>query len=286
MDKNLIIDILTKAKFSAKLIHYIQNHFEQNVNMILPSPYDEDHLENPLLHLNATERMTKSIAQLIHLKGIYLAKNIPISHLYKSIYDLSYRIERYYKRHGVYGLSDSDIRWLTPLYQAEIFDIGVLRFQISHFSYEEIERSGHEYMLLPETWKDIFLENTPIITIHILKNANLKPEKVTASFEQAVRFFDYYFPEHDYDIFVCRTWLLYEPIQELLGEASNIVDFARRFEIIAKNKNTKQALARIYGTSDLNDISQMEKTSSLQKTAYKNLNKVGEAAGIIYKASI
>lgn len=286
MDKDVIIDILKNAGFSHNLIHYLQNHFEEKVNMMVPCPYDEDFSENPLLHLNATERMTQSIAQLIHLKEVYLAKRIPIAHLYKSIYDLSYRIERYYKGHGAYGLSDRDIRWLTPVYRAEIFDIGVLRFQVSHFSYEEIERSGHEYMFLSDTWKDRFPEKTPIITIHILKDANLKPEKVTASFKQAVRFFAQYFPEHDYDIFVCRTWLLYEPIQELLGEASNIAAFARRFEMIAKNKNTKQALARIYGTSDLNEISQMEKTSRLQKAAFKNLDKVGEAAGIIYKGSI
>lgn len=286
MVKGIIMTILQEAKFSKEFIQYIEQHFPSDYQRMESSPFIENYLENPLLHLDAEERMIETIAQLIHLKNTYEEKHIPLSHLYKSIYDLSYRIERYFKQHGIYGLSERDIRWLTPMFRAEIFDIGPLRYQISYFSYEEIERSGHEYMLLPDKWKEAIPEGTPIITIHIMKNANITPEKVTASFKQAVQFFEEYFLEHDYDVFVCRTWLLYEPLQDLLSETSNITSFAKRFTIIAKNNNHKQALERIYGTSNLEKIKQMEKTSSLQKKVYKNLDKVGEAAGIIYKSEI
>src|SRR5699024_3087074 len=141
-------------------------------------------------------RTFESLAQLIHLKRKYMERGIPLSHLYESIYDVSYRIERYYKAHGLYGLSDRDIRWLTPVYQARIFDLGSLRFEVSHFSYKEIERSGHEYMPLSRRWKDRFPEGVPIINIHILKDTDFRPEKVNESLEQAVFFFDKYFPEH------------------------------------------------------------------------------------------
>ena len=286
MHKDMIINILQKAKFTKSFIQYIEDHFPRNYQMMDTTPYVKDYLENPLLPLHAHERMIETIAQLIALQKMYDEKNIPQSHLYNSIYDLSYRIERYFSQHGIYGLSKRDIRWLTPIFRLEIFDIESLRFQISHFSYEEIERSGHEYMGVPHKWKEAIPEGSPIITIHIMKNAKITPEKVTASFKQAVEFFEQYFPEHHYDLFVCRTWLLYEPIQELLGENSNITAFAKRFTIIARNNNSKQALERIYGTSNIEDIKKMEKTSSLQKKVYNNLDIVGEAAGIIYKSSI
>lgn len=286
MDKEIIINILKQAKFSNEFIKYVHNTFPKDYKMMDNEPYEMGYLENPMLDLNAEERMLESLAQLLHLKRTYMDKGIPLLHLYESIFDLSYRVERYYKNHGMYGLSDRDIRWLTSLYRAKIFDVGSLRFEISNFSYEEIERSGHQYMPLSNRWKDRLPEGTPIITIHILKDTDFRPEKVNESFEQAIEFFEKYFPEHNYKAFVCRTWLLYEPTQDLLGEDSNIVSFSRRFEIIAENENKKQALERIYGTSDLDEIEQMDKNSSLQKIAYRNLEKIGESAGIIYKETI
>jgi hypothetical protein len=77
--------------------------------------------------------------------------------------------------------------------------------------------------------------------------------------------------------------MLYPPTQDILPPDSNITSFANRFEIIATNHNTKQALDRIYETSDMEEIEQMEKHSSLAEVAYKNLDKLGVAAGVIYK---
>ena len=72
-------------------------------------------------------------------------------------------------------------------------------------------------------------------------------------------------------------------MENLLGTQSNIVSFAKRFQIIALNQNKKQALDRIYGTSDLAKIRQLPKKSRLAEKAYKNLDRLGVAAGIIPK---
>ena len=77
--------------------------------------------------------------------------------------------------------------------------------------------------------------------------------------------------------------MLYPPTQDLLPTHSNITSFANRFEIIAFNQNDKQALDRIYETSNLVDIAKMEKSSSLAEVAYKNLHKLGVATGVILK---
>ena len=283
MNKKIIIDILKRSKFSSEFIRYVDNNFPENYKMMFNKPYHMDYLENPIMDLEPQERLMESLAQLISLKEYYVDKGIPLVHLYKSVYDLSYRVERYYKNYGVYGLSDWDVRWLSSLYRGNIFDLASLRFEISSFSNKEIERSDYQYMFLDQKWKDRFPEGTPIITIHIQKDTDFRPGKIDESFSMAREFFKSYFPEHDYEVFVCRTWLLYGPTRDILGKDSNIASFSKLFKIIAENQNTKQALERIYGTDDLEAIEQMYKNSSLAKVAYKNLDKLGVAAGIIYK---
>lgn len=283
MDKNSLINILKQSKFSSEFIRYTNDHLPSDVKKKFQNPFEEDYLDNPIMKLDAKQRLNEALTQLICLKKYYISKEISLTFFHNSIYDLSYRLERYYKNHGIYGLSEHDVRWLTPLYRAKIFDIGSLRFELSGFSNQEIERSDYQYMPLSQKWKSRFPEGTPIITIHILKDTDFRPEKLDESFRNAVAFFGNHFPDHDYDVFVCRTWLLYGPTRYLLGENSNIVSFSERFEIIAENTNTKQALERIYGTSDIDVIESMDKHSSLAKTAYKHLNKLGVAAGIVYK---
>ncbi len=279
----MIVNILKQAPFSEEVVQHVEQHFPVNYVKKFDKPFQLDYSKNPLNSLEAEERFWEALAQLIDLQEFYVAKKIPLEHFYNSIYDLHFRVDRYYKQHGVYGLSERDIRWLTTLYRGEIFDLGSLRFQIAGFSYAEIERESYQSMPLDDKWKARFPEGTPIIMIHILDNTDFRPEKVDESFDLARDFFAKYFPEHDFEIFLCRTWLLYEPTRDLLSTDSNIASFSQRFNLIAENQNTKQALDRIYGTSDLEKIQQMEKTSSLAKSAYQNLDKLGVAAGIIYK---
>ena len=283
MEKTNIIKILNEASFSKAFIQYVEDHYPSNNKQVFSKPYEMDYLENPLMDLDPKSRLIESLGQLIPLQDYYREKQIPLTILYKSIYDLNYRVERYHKSYGCYGLGERDIQWLSPLYKGEIYDLGSLRFQISWFSNKEIERTDYQYMPLANKWKERFPEGTPVITLHILADTDFRPEKIDASFQMAREFFATYFPEHNYEIFICRTWLLYGPTRDILGKGSNIASFSKRFEIIADNQNTKQALDRIYGTSDLEVIRQMDKRSSLAKVAYQNLDKLGVAAGIIYK---
>lgn len=280
--KNSIIDTLKQADFSSDFITYVEQHFPTAYQKQFEQPYHMHYLENPILDLAPAEAVYESLAQLLELKEFYGEKGIDPLHFYASIYDLSFRLERYKQEHREYGLSERDIRWLSPLYKGEIFDLGSLRYQITHFSNQEIERQTYQYMPLPDKWKERFPEGTPIIMIHILQDTDFRPEKIDESFEIARDFFQKHFQEHDYEIFLCRTWLIYGPMREILSPTSNIASFSKRFKIIAENRNTKQALDRIYSTSDLAKIAKMDKKSSLEQSAYQHLDKLGVAAGIIY----
>ena len=279
--KRKIVEIITKAEFNKDFVEYIKREFPENFTPFIEQPYQYNFPENPLVDLSVKDRLLTLLYELIPLKKLYDKKNIPCSVFYDSIQDLDFRINRYFGLHKEYGLSKRDALWLRFIYKFEIFDLGSLRFQKFHFSYPEIEREDYDYMPLSDKMKMRFPEGEPIINVHITTDADLRPEKVEESFQLAHKFFTTHFPNHKYTVFTCRTWMLYRPTQELLPADSNITSFANRFEIFATNQNAKQALDRIYETSDLEEIRKMEKTSSLAKVAYKNLDKLGVAAGSI-----
>ncbi|NLC50339.1 MAG: hypothetical protein GX762_08245 [Bacteroidales bacterium] len=279
--KHKIIEILTKAKFDKEFVEYIKRKFPQNFAPLIEQPYQYDFPDNPLVGLSLKDRLFTLLYELIPLKEYFDKRKIPSSIFYDSIQDLSFRINRYYDSYNQYGVSERDALWLRFIYKGEMFDLGSLRFQKFHFSYAEIERTDYDYMPLSDEMKKRFPEGIPIINVHITTDADLRPEKIDTSFQLAHEFFTTYFPEHNYTAFTCRTWMIYPPTQELLPPDSNITSFANRFEIFATNQNAKQALDRIYETSDMEEIEAMEKTSSLAEVAYKHLDKLGVAAGVI-----
>lgn len=279
--KQKIIEIIKKANFNPEFVDYIDTKFPENFTPVVENPYQYDFPGNPLEQLSLKDRLFTLLYELIPLKEYFDSKYIPASIYYDSIQDLDFRINRYYQSHKEYGVSERDALWMRFMYKGEMFDLGSLRFQKFHFSYAEIERDDYDYMPLSNEMKNRFPEGQPIINVHITTDADLRPKIIEESFQMAHNFFTRYFPEHHYSVFTCRTWMLYPPTQELLHPDSNITNFANLFEIIAANQNSKQALDRIYETSNMAEIEAMEKTSSLAKTAYKNLDKLGVAAGVI-----
>jgi hypothetical protein len=57
----------------------------------------------------------------------------------------------------------------------------------------------------------------------------MTPAACDASFTHAKEFFARHFPEEDYHIAVCRSWLLDDQLADYLPADGNIVQFQRRF---------------------------------------------------------
>ncbi len=234
--KSEIIDILTKANFDKPFIQYVRDDFPEDFTPLIEQPYQYEFPNNPLVDLSVKERLFTLLYELIPLQEYFSRKNIPAQVFYNSIQDLNFRVNRYFRSHNEYGLSERDALWIRFMYKGEMFDLGSLSFQKFHFSYTEIERTDYDYMPLSEEMKQRFPEGEPVINVHIATDADLRPQKIDESFNLAHDFFTTYFPEHAYTVFVCRTWMLYPPTQDLLPSDSNITAFANRFEIIATNQ--------------------------------------------------
>lgn len=230
---------------------------------------------------NMNERLKEVELKLKHMKLLYKERKIPHSYYENSLRDLHYRYDRYQNEHGIHGLSEWDVFWLKDVFEARFFDIGVLRFQIFEMDHALIERSDYDYMPLSDAIKKRFPEGQFYLNVHIVKDANLEPGLVSASFEEARVFFKTYFSEMTFDYFICRTWLLDESLEHLLPPTSNILAFRNQFEILTRNYHKGHPLLRIYGSDDLDEIAQMDHQSSLQKKAYLHADTLGVSFGCI-----
>ena len=233
------------------------------------------------LNLNAQQRFEETFKSLPFLLSEYEKLNVGSQIMHDTLQDLNYRTMKYYHEHKILGLDAKESKWLNLLFKAEIFKIGSLRFQKFPLDYKEIERQGIDAMPLPQSIKRKFPENTAMINVHIETATDFSHESVTHSFRLALAFFNRAFPTYQPKYFICRTWLLHPSIEFLLDKSSNIYQFKNRFEIIAISQNYTQALQRIYGTDNLDDINKQDKKTSLQKLAFLNYKSLGVACGII-----
>lgn len=232
-------------------------------------------------NLSPLERFEASYQSLPFLLASYRQLNIEEQIIHDTLQDLNYRTMKYYKQHQALGLDAKDSKWLNLLFQAQIFKIGSLRFQKFPLDYQEIEREGIDAMPLDDSIKKRFPENTPMINVHIETATDFSQTAVTHAFQKAQSFFEKTFPDYQAQYFICRTWLLHPSINRLLKENSNIFQFKERFKIIATSPNYTQALQRIYGTDNLDQIALQDKKTSLQKQAFVNYQSLGVACGVI-----
>lgn len=105
-------------------------------------------------------------------------------------------------------------------------------------------------MELSKEGKALLAEGCDVLSCHIRHGVDLKDSSVEASLRKAEAFFKEHYAHTKFRAFVCSSWLLYPPMQELLGEQSKIRQFASRFMIIAawpqsQTSNGKNLFLRI-----------------------------------------
>lgn len=220
-------------------------------------------------------RLMILIYKIVKLMDMYNEKGLPLKVMFDTLSDLTLRQKMYYEKCGKLGLNDEDIMWLRHIYRLEIFKLGSLQFEITHMN--------------PLTWKGITYYDdafkkvpigTEILNVHIRKGVDFSKEAVNKSFDMAEEFFSKYFPNHNFKAYTCNSWMLYPRNSEVLSETSNILDFAKRFEIIGETNNTEFTLKFIFGGRYRSKKDYPSETS-LQRNALKNINSLGAGCGIL-----
>ncbi|MDF2668520.1 MAG: hypothetical protein K0R67_826 [Paenibacillus sp.] len=82
-----------------------------------------------------------------------------------------------------------------------------------------------------QEWSLVLSPGDTLLDVHIPAVGKLNREQYNNSYEQAISFFNTYFPESPYKGFVCYTWLFDPQLRSLLGESSNIVQFQKDYHL-------------------------------------------------------
>lgn len=275
-----ILNIIDRLKIDYDFLDYAST---LRLERTIMNPFVEGF---SFVDLDDEEKLRIALVELETLKVFYEKRHISDDILMATLSDLKFRIERYYELNGSFGLSAHDMKWLGYIYRYETFQLHNLKFRKYPLTFEEIERSGRDFLLLSDAVKKTYYDGLHVVYVHISAHADLSEESVTESFALAESFFSNHFSEYEFDYYICRTWMLYPGLIDLMGEDSNIIKFQKRFEIIGTHDVADQTLSRVYNTINTKEIQAMPKTTSLMKTAYLNMDKLGVGVGVINRRNL
>lgn len=185
-----------------------------------------------------------------HLKGI--PDSVFIDTMRGSLRLFLYEHKESY---GVYGFDRA--YWPFRHVSLKLFRLGTLSFEMRE-------------------WK-----GKNVLSVHIPSDSNLTEENCIASYRYAIGFFKQYFPEFNYDKFICSSWLLSPNLQYLLDENSKIIKFQKRYTILEFDEDNESYKTWLYKNRSLS-IDEFPQNTSLQRKAKQFLvdgGKIGAATG-------
>ena len=171
------------------------------------------------------------LATVPHTQEWHLARGIPDDVSWASLVDLGRHMAIHRRAYGATGVDAA--WWLSLCLRGEAFDLGRLQF-----TYFALGRSDDTPWWYPweeaEKLGDGFRRGDACIGVHIPESGPMTPEACDESFRQAAVFFDNHFPASAQErrLATCWSWLLDDQLANWLPEASNVVRFQRRFELV------------------------------------------------------
>jgi len=118
-------------------------------------------------------------------------------------------------------------------------------------------------------WREIVTKDDPVIGVHISPGSPLGIEECAKSINEAIWFFEKYFPKIAFRAFVCDSWLLDPHLKQVQPEESNIVQFQKYYNLVPSPTDAEYVTVRtIFGTDAVkNGIDSVPHTTGLQKRA-------------------
>ncbi len=176
--------------------------------------------------------------------------------------DLGRNVRVHRKREGVGGLGV--MWWLMLHFRGVIFQLGRLQFELQHAS-KEIVASMREHGLEAD-------ESTNVLSIHIPDFMGpMGHDACSESIDQAVVFFNEYYPEWPVEFGVCNSWLLDPQLREFLKPSSNIIRFQDRFTIADGMYDASNSVMQFVFGKHVRDIDTIHPQSSLERGVINHL---------------
>ena len=221
-----------------------------------------------------TAELLAYISMTRALRVYYEKAGLPYSVFKNSVLDLRYKLKECLLVKGIHGSFVA--YWFRGFFTLERFALGRLQFEIvkSPLKYENGERK--------------VAKGDPVINIHIPRTETpLGRAECLEAYSMAKEFFKHRFAEEKMP-FVCSSWLLFPKLCELLPDSSNILAFAKDFDIVEtvlRPEGVYSDIWRIYDTDYTGDLDALPKNSTLRRNYLeylKNGGREGVSRGIFF----
>ncbi len=206
------------------------------------------------------------------LKEVYKKRGFDEQIYIDSMEDLRYKAVECFDVYGVWGFFATT--WFYNFFRLECFKLGRLEFEIIGLNLDNLDQN--EFTVAGRTIK----AGMPVINIHIPSSREpFNKQARLDSYDKAYHFFNDVLGKN-IDVFACGSWLLYDKNKEILGEKSNIVDFANDFNILGswEYKDPWYDMWRIFGKYGTGPIDVLPRETSLQR-AYADFISGGGIPG-------
>lgn len=202
------------------------------------------------------------LGALPSIRAYHRERSIPDEISWRTLTDLGRHMTTYRWKHGVGGLNAPF--WHTLHSSGQIYQLGRLQFdrgRVGKRTGEALAAAGLPYRT-----------GDPTLGVHIPAwSGPFDPASCDDAFRQAKAFYAQYFPETDYRIAVCHSWLMDPSLAEYLPASSNIVQFQRRFRLAYQPEDDGgSTLEFVFGHSD-RPLDALPQTSTLERAVVAHL---------------
>ncbi|MEU9383477.1 acyltransferase domain-containing protein [Streptomyces sp. NPDC048279] len=213
------------------------------------------------------------LAALPHARAYHQARNIPADVSRHTLADLGRGMTLHRRRYGRGGLSASQASWLVRHFRGELYQLGRLQYERTRLG----ERTAQAITATGTDPSAAVAPGTPSLDLHIPDyRGPLTPTACDRSLALARDFFPRHFPDTEYAVAICHSWLLDPQLKRYLRADSNIVRFQERFRPGYEDTEPVDtaAVQFVFGAPDL-PVQDLPRRTSVERAVGDHLRTGG-----------
>jgi hypothetical protein len=136
-------------------------------------------------------------------------------------------------------------------------------------------------------WEPILTPGNHVVEVHVPASddgGKLLVDECLEAYTRSVGFFTQYYPQNEYRVFICLSWLLDPGLVHILGPESNIVRFQRMYHRLPVIGDERQAYDLVFQINH-SDLAIAPRTTLLQRKMAEYVeagNRMRSTAGFIH----
>jgi hypothetical protein len=197
-------------------------------------------------------------------RAYHRERGVPDDVSWATLADLGQQLVVHRNRRGTTGL---DLQWwLVGHFLGALYALGRLQFHLYHL---RCGIAGPAFW--PESDEPGFRTGDATLGVHIPATGPLTPGACDESLALATSFVGDHFPEHDFRVATCTSWLLDEQLAEYLRPTSNIVRFQRRFHLAPGAADDSRSTLRFVFDRVPKSVDDLPQRTTLQRAIVQHI---------------